>query len=46
MRLGYRARTFLALFAVSAVAVVLAGTLLSFWLAGQTYQRIERSLVS
>ena len=46
MRLGYRARTFLALFTVAALAVVLAGGLLSFSLGRQMDQRIERSLVS
>ncbi len=46
MRLGYRPRTFLALFAVAAIAVLLAGALLSFSLERQMDERIERSLVS
>jgi len=46
MHLGYRARTFLALFAVAAIAVLVGGTLLSLSLGRQMDQRIERSLVS
>ncbi len=46
MRLGFRARTFLAFFAVEAVAVLVCGILLSLSASRQMNQRIERSLVA
>jgi len=46
MRIGFRAKTFLALFAVAAIAVLVAATLLALSVGRQMDQRIERSLVS
>lgn len=46
MHLGFRGKIFVALFGVAAAALLLVGTLASFWLRGQTYARIEQSLVS
>ncbi len=46
MRLGYRGRIAVAIFVVAAAALLLAATLLAFSLSGQTYRRIEQSLVS
>jgi two-component system phosphate regulon sensor histidine kinase PhoR len=46
MRIGFRAKTFLALFAVAAIAVLVAASLLALSVGRQTDQRIERSLVS
>ena len=46
MFFGFRAKIFLAVFGVSAACLVLVATLVSLSLPGQTYQRIERFLVS
>ncbi len=46
MHIGFRAKTFLALFAVAAIAVSVAATLLALSVRRQMDQRIERSLVS
>jgi two-component system phosphate regulon sensor histidine kinase PhoR len=46
MRLGFRTRTFFALFAVAAIAVLVGDTLLSLSVGRQTDQRIERSLIA
>jgi two-component system phosphate regulon sensor histidine kinase PhoR len=46
MRIGFRTKTFLSLFAVAAVAVLLAAGLLALSVTRQMDQRIERSLVS
>ncbi len=46
MRLGYRGRIAVAIYAVAATALLLAATLLAFSLSGQTYRRIEQSLLS
>ncbi len=46
MRIGFRAKTFLALFAVAAVAVLVAAAWLAVSVRGQMNRRIERSLVA
>ncbi len=46
MRIGFRAKTFLALFAVAAIAVLVAAGLLALSAGRQLDQRIERSLIS
>ena len=46
MRLGFRGKIAVAIFGVAAAALLLVATLLSFSLSGQTYRRIEQSLVS
>ena len=46
MRLGFRGKIAVAIFAVSAAALLLAATLVSLSLADQTYRRIEQSLIS
>jgi two-component system phosphate regulon sensor histidine kinase PhoR len=46
MHLGFRGRIAVAIFAVSAAALLLSATLVSVSLSEQTYRRIEQSLVS
>ena len=46
MRIGFRARLFLALFGVATVTLVLGAVLIATALGRQTYQRIEASLVA
>ncbi len=46
MWLGFRGKIAVAIFAVSAAALLLAATLLAFSLSDQTYRRIEQSLIS
>jgi two-component system phosphate regulon sensor histidine kinase PhoR len=46
MRIGFRAKTFLSLFAIAVVAVLLAAGLLALSVSRQMAQRIERSLLS
>ena len=46
MRLGFRSKIAVAIFAVAAAALLLAATLVSISLSEQTYRRIEQSLVS
>ncbi len=46
MRLGFRGRSFIAIFGVAAAALLLVATLVSLSLPEQTYRRIEQSLVS
>ena len=46
MRIGFRARLFLAIFGVATVTLVLGAVLIAAALARQTYQRIEASLVA
>jgi two-component system phosphate regulon sensor histidine kinase PhoR len=46
MRVGFRMRTFFALFAVAAIAVLVAASLLALSVGRQMDRRIERSLVA
>ncbi len=46
MHLGFRGRTFLAVFGVAAASLLLVATLVSFTLPGQTVRRIERGLTN
>ena len=46
MFFGFRTKVFLAIFGVAAACLLLVATLVSLSLPEQTYQRIERSLVS
>jgi len=46
MHLGFRGKTFIAIFGVSVAALLLVSTLVSVSLREQTYRRIEQSLVS
>ena len=46
MRLGFRGKIAVAIFVVSATALLLAATLVSLSVADQTYRRIEQSLIS
>ena len=46
MRIGFRARLFLALFGVATVTLALGAVLIAAALGRQTYQRIEASLVA